>query len=266
VLFLREPFRREFATLAGWRPDPALFARLMKFGLPAGALICLDVLAFAIFLLLVGRLGGVALSATSIAFTLNFLVLFPVVGLGQAVGVVVGQRLGEGRVDEAARSTWVGARIALGFTGAMALVYAFLPGTLTWPFRYEGDPAQWAEIEALTRFLLRFVAGYCFFDSVNIVFCHALRGAGDTRFVTVAALVISWPVMIVPTWLAQQYGWGISWAWTFASLYIALLSLTFLARFLAGKWRSMRVIEGERVEEGMGEAAAALLGQEVTSA
>jgi hypothetical protein len=44
------------------------------------------------------------------------------------------------------------------------------------------------------------------------------------------------------------------------------LSLTFLARFLAGKWRSMRVIEGEQAEEGMGEATAALLGQEVTSA
>jgi MATE family multidrug resistance protein len=81
------------------------------------------------------------------------------------------------------------------------------------------------------------------FDSMNLVFSFALRGAGDTRFVTAVAAVMSWPVMVLPTWAAWQYGWGLYWCWAFASLYIILLALTFLARFRQGKWQAMRVIE-----------------------
>jgi MATE family multidrug resistance protein len=76
-----------------------------------------------------------------------------------------------------------------------------------------------------------------------IVLSFALRGAGDTRFVTAAALVLSCPVMVLPTWFAWQQGWGLYWSWTFASLYVHLLALTFLARFCRGKWYLMRVIE-----------------------
>ena len=91
--------------------------------------------------------------------------------------------------------------------------------------------------------LLRFVAVYSLFDSMNLVFSFALRGAGDTRFVTVISLVLSWPLMVVPTWAAWHYGWGLYWSWTFASVHIIALGITFLLRFRAGKWKSMRVIE-----------------------
>jgi hypothetical protein len=84
---------------------------------------------------------------------------------------------------------------------------------------------------------------YSLFDTMNVLFSNALRGAGDTRFVTWAALILSWPVMIVPTWAALAHGWDLYWAWAFASGYIILLALTFWFRFHQGKWRSMRVIE-----------------------
>ena len=35
VLFLRPRYRNEFATWSGWRFDPALFRRLLRFGVPA---------------------------------------------------------------------------------------------------------------------------------------------------------------------------------------------------------------------------------------
>jgi MATE family multidrug resistance protein len=79
--------------------------RLLRFGLPAGLMVALDYLAFAAFLLLVGRLGAAELTATSIAFTLNLIPILPVLGLSQAVAVLVGRRLGEGRPDLARRTT-----------------------------------------------------------------------------------------------------------------------------------------------------------------
>ena len=77
----------------------------------------------------------------------------------------------------------------------------------------------------------------------NIPSGGGLRGAGDTRYVTLAGMVLSWTVMVIPTCAALRYGWGLYWAWTFASAYVMALGLAMLARFMQGKWRAMRVIE-----------------------
>lgn len=50
-------------------------------------------------------------------------------------------------------------------------------------------------------------------------------------------------VLVLPTWAAWAFGWGLLWAWTFVSAYVMLLALIFFWRFRHGAWRSMRVIE-----------------------
>jgi MATE family multidrug resistance protein len=246
ALMLRRRHRAEFATGSGWRLDLALLRRLLRFGLPNGLLAMLDVLSFTAFLLLIGWLGKVELAATSITVTLNLLAFLPMWGLAQAVEVLVGQRLGSDRPDEAERMTWTGLGLALAFTGAVALLYVLVPETLVLPFRSEADAGNWERVGAMVPVLLRFVSLYCLFDCSNLILSFALRGAGDTRFVTWVALSLSWPVMVLPTWAAWRFGWGLYAAWGFATLYIILMSGTFLFRFRQGKWRSMRVIETAR--------------------
>jgi MATE family multidrug resistance protein len=243
ALMLRPRHRTLYHTWSGRRLDRALFARLMRFGIPNGAFAALDILGFSMFLLLIGRLGEVELAATGIALTLNMVAFLPTLGLGQAVEVLVGQRLGEDRPDVAARSTWAGCGWACLFAGAMALAYLLIPGPLAELFRSEKDVPRWEQVGSLVPVLLRFVAVYCVFDAMNLTFSSALRGAGDTHFVTWVAATLSWPVMVLPTWAAWHYGWGLYWAWAFASTYIMALALTFLLRFRQGKWRAMRVIK-----------------------
>jgi MATE family multidrug resistance protein len=241
ALLFQRRFGAEFATLAGWRFDPALFARLMRYGLPNGVSIGLETLGFALFTLLVGRMGPVELDATSIAFALNLVAFLPMVGIGQAVEILVGRRLGENDPATAARSTWTALAVALLLTGVGAAAFLFLPGPMAELFR--SDDARWEQVRALAPVLLRFVAVYCLFDATNLVFSCALRGAGDTRFVTIVSLTASWLVLVLPTWAACRYGWGLLWAWTFVSAYVILLTLVYYARFQQGAWRSMRVIE-----------------------
>lgn len=249
VLMLRRQHRRTCATASGYCFDAELFRRLLRYGLPNGIFAALDTLAWTIFLQLVGRLGEVDLAVTSIAFTLNLVVFFPMLGIGQAVEILVGQRLGEDRPNVAERSTWKGLGAALIITVTGVLAFVLLPETLAGLF-HGGHDDLWEPIRTRVPILLRFVAVYSFFDTLNVVFSNALRGAGDTRFVTAAALGLSWPVMIVPTWAAVQHGWSLYWAWTFASLYIIALAVLFYFRFRQGKWRSMRVIETARVSSG----------------
>jgi len=90
---------------SAWRLEPDMLLRLLRIGLPAGVQFFLDIMAITGFLLLVGRLGLVALSATNIAFSINGLTYLPVIGLSIAASILVGRSQGQGRPDLARRAT-----------------------------------------------------------------------------------------------------------------------------------------------------------------
>lgn len=242
--FLLHPrYCMEFAILKGWRIDKPLLRRMLWYGLPGGLQLMIEGLAFSVVINLIGLLGKVEHSATSIAFTLNLLAFLPTMGIGQAVGILVSQRLGENRPDIAERTTWSGFALAWTFMAVIGSTYVLLPDVYLTLFETKEGKNIWPEVAALVPILLRFVTLYCLFDSMNLVFSFALKGAGDTRFVTLAALVLAWPIMVLPTWAAWYYDWGLLWAWTFVSAYVVVLAFTFLTRFIRGKWKTMRVIE-----------------------
>ncbi len=248
ALMLRPRYRNEFATHLAWRFEPALFLRLLRFGLPNGLMMALDGLAFLLFTILIGRMGPVPLAATSVTFTLNAVLFLPAMGVAQAVEVLVGRRLGEDRPDLAERTTFTGLWCVGGYMLAGAAVFVCLPALLLWPFANANDP-DWPAIAAEVVVLLRFVAVYSIFDSVNLVVSFALRGAGDTRFVAVAGFGLAWLTMVLPTWAITRAGGSVTTAWLFATLYICLLAGVFVWRFAQGKWKSMRVIETVAVGE-----------------
>ena len=242
ALMLRPRFRKEFAA-ADWRFDGMLCLRLLRFGLPNGVVVSLDTGVFTAFLFLVGRIGAVELDATSITFTLNLISFLPIMGVGQAVGILVGQYLGDDRPRNAERSAWNGYVIALIAMGAATMVYLLFPDALAWIFRTSAKVERWEQVRVLIPVLLRYVVVYSLFDCTNLVFSFALRGAGDTVFVTLASFVLSCLIMVVPTWFAWRLGWGLFWPWGFATAYIIALATAILLRFLQGRWRLMRVIE-----------------------
>jgi MATE family multidrug resistance protein len=243
ALMLAPRFREEFGTLRGYRLEPRLFLRLLRFGLPAGSHFPLEVLAVALFTLIIGRLGTDQLAATGIAFSLNGLVFMPMVGLGIGVMALVGRYQASGRSDLAERVTWTAFRWSLGYMLVWGLAFAFLPGLLLGPYA-AGAPASFAPVAASAAVLLRFIAVYSIFDMMNAIFAAGLRGAGDTVFPLVAAVVTSWAVMLVPTWIACVHlGQGLIVAWSFATLDFVVIGLAMLARYRAGRWRELRVIE-----------------------
>jgi MATE family multidrug resistance protein len=243
VLLFRRKYRAEFATVSGWRFDGALFRRLMKFGLPNGVQWCIEGLAFTVFLIIVGNIGVRELAATNLTFSLNMLAFLPVFGLAQGVEVLVGQRQGESRPDLSEKTTWTGVKLATGYMVIISALYCLIPGIMTIPFARGMEPYEWAAVAPLIPVLLRFVAAYSLVDGLNVILAFALRGAGDVRFVTVVSIALAWPVMVLPTYLAWRQGWGLEFAWSAATAYIALMAVVFVVRFRHGKWRTMKVIE-----------------------
>lgn len=243
-------FRKQYCTLSGWRFEWALFRRLMYYGIPSGLQWSLDALAFTVFMIIVGQLGPAALAASSVAVTINMVGLVPMLGLAQAVAVLVGQRLGQNRPDLAARSTWLGVAYSMLYTGSAAALYALAPNLLL-PLFKDADATRWAAVAEIVPFILKFVAVYCVFDGTTLVLSSALRGAGDTRFVSVALLTAAWSLMVIPTIVARELGAGLYTFWTFATGYLVVLAFVFVWRFWQGKWRTMRVIEAAPILDEM---------------
>lgn len=241
--------RRRYYGAAGRRPDGELLRRLLRYGGPTGLQLFVDVAAFSLFLLVMGQLGQQAMAATTLAFNVNSIAFVPMLGLGMAVTTMVGQQLGRNEPELAARATWTSAWLALAYTGAMGLLYVLGPDLLLMGHAAGSNPEEFSQLYATTVVLLRFVAAYCLFDSLNIVFAGALKGAGDTHFILRTTLwMFPWPLLLC--WLGIRHGGqGLLWCWLVITAWICTLGVIYFGRFLQGNWRSMRVIEPIATED-----------------
>lgn len=242
-LFLRQRYREEFATASGWRLERELFGRLMKYGGPAGGQVFLDVLVFLVFTMLVGQLGDAAMGATTLTVRLNMIAFLPMMGLAQSVCILVGQRLGGDRPDLAEKTAYTGLKWTFGYMCIVAAIYLTMPRLLVSLFQGDRDIQNFEAVAAIVPGLLVCVAAYSLVESLNFTFGFALRGAGDTRFVTLVTFCLAWPIMVLPTYLVVRAGGDVKWAWWFATAHIFAMGTCFFLRFRTGRWKSMRVIE-----------------------
>jgi MATE family multidrug resistance protein len=245
-LLMRQPGERtEYGLDEGNRFDASLFRRLLRFGAPGGLPMLVEAASFSLLTVFVSQISKVAGAATSLAFNVNAIAFIPVYGVSIAVSTLVGQKLGEGRADLAARATWTSLGLALAYTGFFGVLYFGLPDLFLLAHSAFADPAEFDEVRLTAIVLLRFVAAYCLFDAVQIIFVGALKGAGDTRFVLATTSAISAVSVTIGRIAQVQLGWGLYGWWWVLSAWLLALSIAYLIRFLGGRWRNMRVIEAE---------------------
>lgn len=244
-MFLLPKNRQKYKT-ADYRFDADLFKRLMKFGLPNGVQFMLDILGITFFMALVGRIDATAMAAATIASQINSLAFMPMIGIGIATSTLVGRALGRNDPALAQKSTWSAGILTFGYMLTIACLYVLAPGMFMLAFQAKADPAQFAVIKPLVEKLLIIVALYCIFDTGNIIFSAALKGAGDTKFVMITSIIMNWLIMVLPTWLAVKFLQGrtsLFAAWYSLAAYVAVMSTILMLRFIGGKWKDMRVIE-----------------------
>jgi len=244
LLISKKSFNEAFNTLKGWRFNFPLFKRVLKYGLPNGIQFFIDIAGFTFFILMIGRLGIIELAATNIAFNINSIAFMPMIGFGITTSVLVGQYLGKNDPATASKTTYAIFRLTFLYMTSIALLYLFKPDIFLKPFSLHSDFQSFTEIRDITVILLRFVAFYSVFDTFNIIFSSAIKGAGDTRFVMITISILSFCVLVIPNYLFLiVFKKGLYFGWAITSIYIILLGFIFFFRFLKGKWKTMKVIE-----------------------
>ncbi len=236
--YFRKKNRDEFLThkAAGFRP--AILRTLLKFGVPAGVEMFLNVAAFNLFVQTMHTYGTKVAAAVTVAFNWDVVAFLPMIGMGHAVTSLVGQNVGACNFKEAEKSTYTGLRTAWVYSVTMVFIFVVFAGALASLFYPEstGGPDELAVL------MLRLASIYILADSAQIVFVGALRGAGDTRWVMAASVALHWGFSAVVIFLIKVVHVDPVTAWLVFIGFVVVFGITMFLRFWGGKWTDKSIV------------------------
>lgn len=222
------------------RPRFDLLRRLLRVSVPAACDSLSLVAGQFWFLAIVNDLGPTASAAHGIAIVWEAMGYLSGAAFGTAAMTLVGQNLGAGRPQAAARGGWMAFALGCGVMALMGLIFFILAPQM---FAVFCPAAEQAPIIALGVPVLRLVAFAMPPLASTIVFTYALRGAGDTRvpvlFTWIGFFVVRIPLAYLLT--SNTVGLGLLGAWLAMFADLVVRGVFFLARFARGVWQGQQV-------------------------
>ncbi|MFM7065346.1 MAG: MATE family efflux transporter [Gammaproteobacteria bacterium] len=252
ALLLTPAYRRRYAFHLTWRPRLAGLRRHFTLGLPMGLVASADLLGGALFQLLITKTGTVGGAATQVVFMLTSLCYLPGLGFASAGTTLVGQAIGAGNKDWAARLGNLTILISAGYMGTMGLLLAAL-GPWLMPLFVNTTAPEGAAVVALGVQVLWLSALYQFFDGLNFGSSFCLRGAGDVKVPALLVAVLGWGFWIPATHILTfgpgeglvdflpALGLGAAGGWLAIVTYVMLLGISMFWRWRSGAWRRIKL-------------------------
>lgn len=227
-------------ALSHWRLDLSWLRRILAVGWPASLSNIIWATSSAAFRHILGMLPAGQSTAAQAAYTaalaIENLAFQPGIAYSMAATPLVGQNLGAGKPERAARSAWVAtwqAVVIMTLTGASFLL---IPHLLAAPFKKD------AAVVPIIIAYLRINSFSEPFLAMNMVLRGALQGAGDTRAPAVITGASLWLFRIPLAWLlAIKLQMGAAGAWWAMSLTCCLSGIMMAVWFKIGGWRERRI-------------------------
>lgn len=185
---------------------------------------------------IVSEFGSDAFAGYTIAIRVIIFTILPSWGLANAAATLVGQNLGAGQPDRAARSVWRAAYFNMAFMGAVAVIFFIFAEYILLLFSKNPIVIQHG-VECLRVICM----GYLSF-SWGMVMVQAFNGAGDTRTPTILNIVCFWIVQIPLAYLlAKTFGLGTKGVYIAIAVSDTLLAIISISLFKRGKWKLVKV-------------------------
>lgn len=244
AIFFSPKINEQFSTRKSLRWDAPQIRRMIRYGGPSGIHLFLDLASFSLFVMLLGRQGEAAHIASNMALSINLFAIMPMIGMGIASSIMVGQYMGAKRPDLAEKSGWIALKAGWVYTIILVSTFVFFPGFYIGLFSQNGGADISPEAFELCRKILLILAGWGIMDAANFIIGGALKGAGDTHFVMYFHTAIAWGFFAlgeVVLILVLEVGPIVAWIWCL--LYILMLGAGFCLRFKSGRWKKIDILE-----------------------
>ncbi|WP_436343022.1 MATE family efflux transporter [Natronorubrum sp. FCH18a] len=227
------------------RPRLEYVSKITRLGVPTAIEQSMTALALVAMTAMVVTFPPAVVAAYGLGNRLISLAFLPAMGVGQATDSIVGQNLGAGRADRAAKATWIASGVVAGImfvAGALAFLFPepFVAVFLT------AEEAGRAETLAHGVTYLRFAAFAFVFMGVMQVVQGAFRGAGNTKTALAFAVLGLWIVRVPVTYyLIFVADWGTTGIWTGVVIGDIVGALAAVAWFTRGTWKESLLDESD---------------------
>jgi putative MATE family efflux protein len=223
-----------------WRdfiPDPTYIKRAFLLGFPASIEQSARALGLTVLTFLITSFGTLTVAAYGVGSTVLQVVMIPAMGLSMAVSTLVGQNIGAGNIDRAARigrlGGWMGFWI---LTGMGVIAFFFAPQLVA--FFVPND----AGVIASGARYLRIMALSWGFLGAQFSMTGVLRASGNMVMTMMLTLVSQWvlqfPLAYVLSMHTSLKELGIWWAFPISNFLIAIITAAVYAK---GDWKRRRL-------------------------
>jgi multidrug resistance protein, MATE family len=247
--------RREYQPLRLGNLSRKLTASILSLSVPAAAATVIMMVGFGLFArtagqldaraavgggAAVGRCGGVeavnSAANTDITETLK-LTFTACIAFGTATATLIGQSLGRRRPDEAQKWGWASVRLGFVLFGLVGLCEGVLFTEPVVAF-LSNSPA----VRAAAVFPMRIMGIVTPIIAVALILSEGLFGAGSTRFVAVAQLVLVFGWLVPGAYiLGVVLHLGLNGIWIAAFGYACLAAVVMSTKFAGGSWKKIKL-------------------------
>jgi putative MATE family efflux protein len=240
IIGLAVLFGGRYGIHLAWRdfiPDLAYIKRAFLLGFPASIEQSARALGLTVLTFLIASFGTLTVAAYGVGSTVLQVVMIPAMGLSMSVSTLVGQNIGAGNFDRAARigrlGSWMGFWILSGLG-----VIAFFTAPQLVAFFVPNDPA----VIAAGATYLRIMALSWGFLGAQFSMTGVLRASGNMVMTMMLTLVSQWvlqfPLAYVLSMHTSLHARGIWWAFPISNFLIVVITVAVYAK---GDWKRKRL-------------------------
>ena len=253
LLKIDDKLRFRLRMLLHWDKD--IFRNYIKNGVPVIVSDILLAVGNNMTSIVLGRMGAVVTSATSIANTINQITSVFLMGVANAAGIITGNTVGAGRYKEAKEygKTFLALTVVVSVF-AIGLIL-LIKGFIFRPFTIGGNVVKVFNVgedtEILAGQIIYTLAAMSVFLTIsNVLTKGILRSGGDTRFLMVADVIFLWLVSIPLGFLTGLYlKWAPYIVFFFLRIDEVIKSIWCLFRFNSGKWIRNVAVRGDDIDK-----------------
>ena len=214
-----------------YKLELAIFAQLLKIGIPIGVFLALEIGLFTIVTYLMGALGTTVLAAHQIVFQTVVVVFMIPLGMSYAATVRVGHWLGQKNYCQIEQSGYLQIGIGLIFAVVVTIAMLLFPRAIVSLYIDVKDPAN-REIVKLAIPMLTIATVSQIPDVIQKMTYGVLQGIQDTKIPMLLSIPAFWGIGLSLGYiLGFPLGWGGMGLWSGHFVGMAIAAALFLVRF-----------------------------------
>lgn len=215
-----------------FRYEPQMIKKILHIGVPNGLENSMFQIGKLVLQSLVSSLGTVAIAGFAVAHNIVMLEYLPGNALGLALITIVGQCIGAGEYEQAAKYTKKIIAINYGFLAVICTVLIVISKPLVSIYNLS------EEATAITVSMVVFHSIFMIIWPPAFTLPNALRAASDVKYTMLVSILSMWIFRIILSYvLVKIFKMGVISVWIAMMVDWLVRDVFFIGRFVSGKWK-----------------------------